>query len=453
MKLWQKKNNINKKIENFTIGEDYKFDLILAPYDVIGSIAHVKMLENINIINKNELFTIVKFLRKIYFLILKKKFKIDKGVEDIHSQIEFFLIKNIGDLGKKIHSGRSRNDQILVDLKLFIRDEVKNIVNYTNKLFNILISLSEQYKNFLVPGYTHYQIAMPSSFGLWFSSYAESLVDDIILLKTAYKIINKNPLGSGAGYGSSLPLNRKMTTELLGFEDLNYNVIYAQMCRGKTERIISMALSSISHTLIKFSQDICLYINQNFGFISFPEELTTGSSIMPHKKNPDVFELIRAHCNKILSLSNEISLITTNLPSGYHRDLQIIKESFIPTFSRLKNCLKITKYMLENIIIKKDILLDKKYNNLFSVEAINKLVEKGIPFRKAYITISKKIENNDFFSERFINNINHSHEGSIGNLCNNQIKKVMKKTIKSFNFKKVENAINNLLIDNGKNLS
>lgn len=446
MKLWDKeyyiKNKLNSNIESFTIGKDHELDLLLAPYDIIGSLAHINMLESIGILTKKELLSLVKILQEIYIQIIEKKFQIKEGVEDIHSQIEITLIERLGDIGKKIHTGRSRNDQILVDLKLFIRNEIYEIVNLISDLFNLLIVLSNRYKDILMPGYTHYQIAMPSSFGLWFGAYAESLTDDILIMRSAYKFINKNPLGSAAGYGSPFPLNRRMTTELLGFEELNYNVIYAQMGRGKTERIVAQALTSITSTLGKFAQDICLYMSQNFGFISFPDCLTTGSSIMPHKKNPDVFELIRAHCNRIMALPNEITLITTNLSSGYHRDLQLIKENFLPAFNQIKICLNITKYMLKHIKIKKNILEDKKYEHIFSVEVISQLIQNGMSFRDAYKKVGLDIEKGYF---KHSMQINHSHEGSISNLCNQDIIYIMEKYLKSFHFEKYQNAINKLL--------
>ncbi|WP_185850621.1 argininosuccinate lyase [Blattabacterium cuenoti] len=449
MKIWEKKTNsgVDKEIINFTSSKDSEVDLLLAPHDVIGTIAHVIMLESIGLLSKNDLKILIYELRNIYVeKILKKNFKIDEGIEDIHSQIEFLLTNRLGEVGKKIHSGRSRNDQILVDLKLFIRTEIKEIISITYSLFDLLLKLSEQYKNVLIPGYTHYQIAMPSSFGLWFAAYAESLIDDVLLIHTAYRIVNKNPLGSAAGYGSSLPLNRKMTTDLLGFDDLNYNVIYAQMGRGKMERIVSDAFASLARTLSKMSQDICLYLNQNFNFISFPDYLTTGSSIMPHKKNPDVFEIIRAKCNRINSLPNEISLITSNLCSGYHRDYQIIKERFIPIFDELKKCFFMSKYMLNHIIIRKDILKEDKYRYLFSVEVVNRLVlEEGYSFREAYKKVGSDIQNGYF--KPFENKVYYSHEGSIGNLCNAKIRKMMKKVIKSFNFDKIDRVIKFLIYD------
>ncbi|WP_118193643.1 argininosuccinate lyase [Albibacterium indicum] len=442
MKLWEKDSQIENIVEKFTVGKDRELDHQLARADVIGSLAHTQMLESIGLLTSEELDHIHKELKTIYREIDEGDFKIEENVEDIHSQIEILLTERIGDAGKKIHSGRSRNDQVLVDLKIFFRSEIEKIVNNCRLLFDQLNELSEKYQHVLIPGYTHLQIAMPSSFGLWFGAYAESLIDDLELMLAAWKISNKNPLGSAAGYGSSFPLNRTLTTELLGFESLNYNVVYAQMGRGKTERIIAQGMSSIAATLAKFSMDVCLYINQNFGFISFPDELTTGSSIMPHKKNPDVFELIRSRCNKIQALPNEIAMMTTNLPSGYHRDLQLLKENLFPAFESLNECLLICKYMLEHITIKDDILSDPKYDYLFSVEVVNNEVLQGVPFREAYKNIGRAIEAGTFQPSR---SVKHTHEGSIGNLCNAEIRKNFDEVYKSFNFDKVRNAVNNLV--------
>lgn len=442
MKLWEKDSQIENIVEKFTVGKDRELDHQLARADVIGSLAHTQMLESIGLLTSEELDHIHKELKTIYREIDEGDFKIEENVEDIHSQIEILLTERIGDAGKKIHSGRSRNDQVLVDLKIFFRSEIEKIVNNCRLLFDQLNELSEKYQHVLIPGYTHLQIAMPSSFGLWFGAYAESLIDDLELMLAAWKISNKNPLGSAAGYGSSFPLNRTLTTELLGFESLNYNVVYAQMGRGKTERIIAQGMSSIAATLAKFSMDVCLYINQNFGFISFPDELTTGSSIMPHKKNPDVFELIRSRCNKIQALPNEIAMMTTNLPSGYHRDLQLLKENLFPAFESLNECLLICKYMLEHITIKGDILSDPKYDYLFSVEVVNNEVLQGVPFREAYKNIGRAIEAGTFQPSR---SVKHTHEGSIGNLCNAEIRKNFDEVYKSFNFDKVRNAVNNLV--------
>jgi argininosuccinate lyase len=442
MKLWQKQQDSDKLIEEFTIGKDQELDLYLAEFDVLGSMAHTIMLETINLLEKEELKKIKNELKIIYKEIKQGNFTIEPGVEDVHSQIELLLTRKLGESGKKIHSGRSRNDQVLLDLKLFSRSAIEETVYLTKELFDQLISLSNQHKDKLLPGYTHLQIAMPSSFGLWFGAYAESLAEDLVMLQAAYRLANKNPLGSAAGYGSSFPLNRTLTTQLLGFDSLNYNVVYAQMGRGKTERNIAAALASIAATLGKMAMDVCLYMNQNFAFISFPDHLTTGSSIMPHKKNPDVFELIRGKCNKIQALPNEIALLTTNLPSGYHRDLQILKESFIPAFQNLNSCLTIAKYMLEQVIVKDNILEDPKYTYLYSVELVNKLVIDGMPFRDAYMEVGSRIAENKFTPpEKF----SHTHEGSIGNLCNEDIQQQMEDVLAGFNFEKVKKAIDDLL--------
>jgi argininosuccinate lyase len=422
-KLWQKNtssviSDIQKKIEVFTVGSDKKWDIYLAESDVKGSLAHAKMLESIGLLTADELILLEDGLSDILKSIEAGTFVIEDGVEDVHSQIEIVLTKNKGDVGKKIHSGRSRNDQSLLDIKLFIKQEIKLISQKTKVLFETLIALSEKHKEVLLPGYTHMQIAMPSSFGLWFGAYAESLSDDLELLIAAYNVANKNPLGSGAGYGSSFPLDRQKTTDLLDFETMNYNVVYAQMTRGKVEKITSMALASIAATLSKLAMDVCLYMNQNFGFISFPNELTTGSSIMPHKKNPDVFELVRAKCNRIQALPNELTLLINNLPSGYHRDMQLTKECLFPAIIELSNCLDMLVLMLENSIIKTDIISDKKYQNIFTVEVVNNLVLSGTPFRDAYKEVAMQVENNDFKAET---TVNHIHEGSIGNLCNDKI--------------------------------
>jgi argininosuccinate lyase len=427
MKLWQKENNTTSEwIEKFTVGKDNELDVVLAEFDVLGSLAHTEMLESIGLLTKEELKLIHTELKKILEEIKQGRFKIEEGVEDIHSQIELMLTQRIGEAGKKIHSGRSRNDQVLVDLKLYLRHEVKEIAGKVNSLFNQLIKLSETHKAKLLPGYTHLQIAMPSSFGLWFGAYAESLVDDMELLIAAYNVANKNPLGSGAGYGSSFPLNRTKTTELLEFKTLNHNVVYAQMTRGKTEKIVAVAMASVAATLSKLAYDVCLYINQNFGFISFPDNLTTGSSIMPHKKNPDVFELIRAKCNKLQALPNELTLLINNLPSGYHRDMQLTKESLFPAIVELKNCIETTELMLNHIEVKDDILKDEKYKYLFSVEILNEEVLAGVPFRDAYKKVGKAIEEGSFKPSA---KVNHTHEGSIGNLCNDANVKQMKELV------------------------
>jgi argininosuccinate lyase len=445
MKLWQKNIESLKEVEKFTVGNDREFDQQLAPFDVLGSIAHAKMLAEVGLITKKEATQLIAELKNIYASIHDLRFTIHEEVEDIHSQIEFLLTQKLGDIGKKIHSARSRNDQVLVDIKLFLRHSMEELVKNILPFFDLLQTESEKYKDHLLPGYTHLQLAMPSSFGLWFGAYAESLVDDMAIMKAAYGVVNKNPLGSAAGYGSSFPINRKMTTELLGFDDLNYNVVYAQMGRGKTERIVSMSLANIADTLSKLSMDICLYLNQNFDFISFPPELTTGSSIMPHKKNPDVFELIRSHCNRIKSLPNEIMMMTTNLPSGYHRDLQLLKEHLFPAFQILKDCIEMAGLMLSNIEVKKDILADDKYKYLFTVDEVNKLVLKGIPFRDAYKIVGKKIEEGSFTPPSLEEVERGLHEGSIGNLCNDQIKKQMQKVVESFPFASVHSAIEKLL--------
>ena len=384
MKLWQKDIASLKEVEQFTVGNDREMDKYLAPFDVIGSLAHIQMLESIGLLTKEELSQLQTELKNIFKNILVGKFILADDVEDIHSQIEILLTAKLGDMGKKIHAARSRNDQVLVDVKLFLRNELEAIVTSVHSLFELLQSQSEKYKDYLLPGYTHLQLAMPSSFGLWFGAYAESLVDDVLTLKAAYDVVNKNPLGSAAGYGSSFPINRSMTTNLLGFEDLNYNVVYAQMGRGKAERIVAQALANVADTLAKLSMDVTLFLNQNFNFISFPAELTTGSSIMPHKKNPDVFELIRSHCNRIKALPNEIMLMTTNLPSGYHRDLQLLKEGLFPALQTMKTCIEMAALMINHISVKQDILKDEKYKYLFSVEEVNKLVNAGLPFRDAY---------------------------------------------------------------------
>ncbi len=442
MKLWQKNTQTENSVDKFTVGRDRELDLQLAKADVLGSLAHTQMLESIGLLKAEELILIQQELRQIYRDIEAGNFSIADNVEDIHSQIELLLTQRIGEAGKKIHSGRSRNDQVLVDLKLFFRMEIEQIVHDTGALFSKLIELSEKHKEVLIPGYTHLQIAMPSSFGLWFGAYAESLTDDLELMLAAWKVCNKNPLGSAAGYGSSFPLNRRYTTELLGFGSLNYNVVYAQMGRGKTERILAQAMSAIAASLAKMSMDICLYMNQNFGFLSFPDHLTTGSSIMPHKKNPDVFELIRSRCNKIQALPNEIALMTTNLPSGYHRDLQLLKENLFPSLSSLSECLQMATFMLENIQIKNQILDDSKYDYLFSVEEVNRQVLEGIPFRDAYKNTGLAIEAGNFSPDK---SLKHVHEGSIGNLCNAEIQEEFEKVLQAFDFQSVKETLSRLL--------
>jgi argininosuccinate lyase len=442
MKLWQKDKASLKEVETFTVGKDREMDMYLATFDVLGSLAHIEMLESVGLLTKDELSQLQTELKNIYQQIQKGEFKLQDDVEDIHSQVELLLTQKLGDTGKKIHSARSRNDQVLVDVKLFLRNELEELVKTIQPFFELLQSQSEKYKSNLLPGYTHLQLAMPSSFGLWFGAYAESLVDDMVTIKAAYDVVNKNPLGSAAGYGSSFPINRTLTTKLLGFDDLNYNVVYAQMGRGKAERIVAQSLANVADTLAKLSMDACLYLNQNFGFISFPAELTTGSSIMPHKKNPDVFELIRSHCNQIKALPNEIMLMTTNLPSGYHRDLQLLKEHLFPAFKTLKDCIEMAGLMLSNIQVKENILADDKYKYLFSVEEVNKLVNAGMPFRDAYKKVGLDIEAGSF---NYDLNINHTHEGSIGNLCTEEIKKQMQKVVGSFPFTSVQKTIEKLI--------
>jgi argininosuccinate lyase len=441
-KLWQKNSNTSALVEKFTIGNDQAMDTYLAAYDVLGSIAHTTMLAEVGLLTAEEQAQLKKALIEIYQKIQAGEFKLDPGVEDIHSQVEMMLTESLGDVGKKIHSARSRNDQVLVDIKLFLRAELISMSAAVQSFFTLLQEKSEAHKNDLLPGYTHLQLAMPSSFGLWLGAYAESLVDDMTMLQAAYTIVNKNPLGSAAGYGSSFPINRKRTTELLGFETLNYNVVYAQMGRGKAERVTAMALANIADTLSKLSMDACLFMNQNFGFIQFPEELTTGSSIMPHKKNPDVFELIRAYCNRIKALPNEIMMMTTNLPSGYHRDLQLLKEHLFPAFTQLKNCMEMATLMIQNMEVKKDLLEDPKYQYLFSVEEVNKLVIGGMPFRDAYKQVGLAIEAGNF---TYTTQMKHTHQGSLGNLCTSQIAATMQKVVAAMEIVKVEQQIKQLL--------
>lgn len=442
MKLWQKEGAINKEIECFTVGKDRELDVLLAQHDITGTLAHITMLQSIDLLTFEELESLRIELRRLYKEVLEGNFEIQDGVEDVHSQVELILTERLGAVGKKIHSGRSRNDQVLVDLKLYTRTELRQVVELVQPLFKQLIALSNEHKDVKLPGYTHYQVAMPSSFGLWFGAYAESLVDDMHALLAAFKITNKNPLGSAAGYGSSFPLNRTMTTHLLGFDDLNYNVVYAQMGRGKTEKAVAQALSAVATTLSKLAQDVCLYNSQNFNFVKFPDHLTTGSSIMPHKKNPDVFELIRAKCNKMIALPIEIAMITTNLASGYHRDLQVIKESFLPVFEELQSILHITTYMLENIIINPKAVEDEKYRYIFSVDVVNDMVLKGTTFRDAYKQVGMDIEKGNFEP---IMDIPHTHEGSMGNLCNDKIEGMMKEVYGQFSFEKMDAALEDLL--------
>lgn len=426
MKIWQKENtSVSEKIEQFTVGRDREFDMLLARYDVLGSIAHITMLHEVDLLSAEDYMLVKEGLELLLVEIEAGDLKIDNACEDIHSQIEWMLTERVGDAGKKIHSGRSRNDQVAVDIKLYLKEELQEIKKRMLSLFDLLMEQSEKYKNVLLPGYTHLQIAMPSSFGLWFGAYAESLVDDMNLLQSAYKMADKNPLGSGAGYGSSFPLNRQRTTELLGFEGMHYNSVYAQMSRGKTEKFVAMAMSAIAATLSKLSMDVCLYNSQNFSFVTFPSELTTGSSIMPHKKNPDVFELIRGKCNRIQALPNELALLMNNLPSGYHRDMQLTKEILFPGISELKACLELAVLMLSNIQVKESILEDEKYQSIFTVERLNELVNAGVPFRDAYRQVAVDVENGTFSYNP--SQLKHTHEGSIGNLCNDKIQQEMSK--------------------------
>ena len=437
MKLWEKKFEINKESERFTVGRDREMELCLAKYDVLGSMAHITMLESIGLLEKEELKPLLAELKNIYHLAEKGEFTIEDGVEDVHSQVEMLLTEKLGDLGKKIHSGRSRNDQVLVDLKLFTRHQLKDIADEVKILFDELIQKSNQYKDVLMPGYTHLQVAMPSSFGLWFGAYAESLADDMLFLQAAYRMTNRNPLGSAAGYGSSFPLNRTMTTELLGFDSMDYNVVYAQMGRGKMERNVGFAIATIAGTLAKMAFDACMFNSQNFSFVKLPKECTTGSSIMPHKKNPDVFELIRAKSNKLQSLPQQITLIMNNLPVGYFRDLQIIKEVFLPAFDELKDCLQMAAYIINKIEVNEHILDNPMYDPIFSVEEVNRLAAAGMPFRDAYKKVGLDIEAGKFTPNK---NIHHTHEGSIGNLMNDEIVKLMNDTIEGFNFNRMIEA-------------
>ena len=430
------------EIEHFTVGKDREMDLYLAKYDVLGSMAHITMLESIGLLSKDELTQLLAALKSIYADAASGRFVIEEGVEDVHSQVELMLTRQLGDIGKKIHSGRSRNDQVLVDLKLFIRDQLKEIVELTEVLFRELISKSNECKDILMPGYTHLQVAMPSSFGLWFGAYAESLVDDMQYLLAAWRITNRNPLGSAAGYGSSFPLNRQMTTDLLGFDSMDYNVVYAQMGRGKTERNVAFSMASVAGTLAKLAFDACMFNSQNFGFVKLPDECTTGSSIMPHKKNPDVFELTRAKCNKIQALPQTVMLMMNNLPSGYFRDLQIIKEVFLPSFDELKDCLRMAAYIINKMKVNEHILDNPIYDNMFSVEEVNRLASNGMPFRDAYKKVGLDIEAGKFTPDK---HIHHTHQGSIGNLCNDEIEALMQKTLDEFDFGKVDNAIKRLV--------
>jgi argininosuccinate lyase len=441
-KLWEKNFEVNKEIERFTVGKDRELDLYLARYDVLGSMAHITMLESIGLLDKTELTPLLEELKRIYQMCLEGKFVIEDGVEDVHSQVELMLTRKLGDMGKKIHSGRSRNDQVLVDLKLYTRHELRRIVEEVHSLFSELQAKSEQFKHVLMPGYTHLQIAMPSSFGLWFGAYAESLTDDMLFLLAAYRMTNRNPLGSAAGYGSSFPLNRTMTTQLLGFDSMDYNVVYAQMGRGKMERNVAFALASVAGTLAKLAFDACMFNCQNFQFVKLPKECTTGSSIMPHKKNPDVFELIRAKCNKLQALPQQVTLIMNNLPVGYFRDLQIIKEVFLPAFDELADCLSMAAYIINKIEVNEHILDNQMYDPMFSVEEVNRLALDGMPFRDAYKKVGLDIEAGTFHANK---DIHHTHEGSMGNLCTEQIKQLMERTLAEFHFERADDAEKNLL--------
>ena len=441
-KLWEKNVQVDHEVDVFTVGRDREMDLYLAKYDVLGSMAHITMLEKIGLLEADELKQLLAELRKIYAIAEAGQFVIEDGIEDVHSQVELMLTRQLGDMGKKIHSGRSRNDQVLVDLKLYTRAEIQELVHLVQELFEVLQQQSERYKEVLLPGYTHLQIAMPSSFGLWFGAYAESLTDDMLLLQAAYRICNRNPLGSAAGYGSSFPLNRQLTTDLLGFDSMDYNVVYAQMGRGKMERTVAFALAGIAGTLSKLAFDACMFNSQNFGFIKLPDQFTTGSSIMPHKKNPDVFELTRAKCNKIQGLPNQITLICNNLPSGYFRDLQIIKEVFLPSFDELKDCLRMVTHMMREVKVNEHILDDDKYSLLFSVEEVNRRVLAGVPFRDAYKQVGIAIEAGEFEADK---QVHHTHEGSIGNLCNTEIAALMQKAVDGFHFERMNAAVDALL--------
>ena len=443
-KLWEKNITVNPEIERFTVGRDIEMDLFLAPYDILGSLAHSAMLQSIDLLTKEEVDDLHRELREIYATTESGEFIIEEGVEDVHSQVELMLTRKLGDTGKKIHSGRSRNDQVLVDLKLYTRNELKEITLMVKALFDSLIEQSNRHKDVLMPGYTHLQVAMPSSFGLWFGAYAEGLTDDMLFLQAAYKMCNRNPLGSAAGYGSSFPLNRTMTTELLGFDSMNYNVVYAQMGRGKSERNVAYALASVAGTLAKMAFDACMFNSQNFGFVKLPAECTTGSSIMPHKKNPDVFELLRAKCNRLQALPTDIIMIMNNLPVGYFRDLQIIKELFIPAINELKECIKMATYIIQRMEVNENILDDSRYDAMFSVEEVNRLASEGMPFRDAYKKVGLDIEAGTFTPNK---DVRHTHEGSIGNPCNEEIKKIMYGIYDAMDFNKARNAEQALLSD------
>ena len=441
-KLWEKNVQVDKGVEDYTVGRDREMDLYLAPYDILGSLAHITMLESIGLLEKSELEVLAKELKNIYAEAVAGRFVIEPGIEDVHSQVELMLTRKLGDMGKKIHSGRSRNDQVLVDLKLFMRSEIEMVCHAVEKLFSTLIAQSDRYHNCLIPGYTHLQVAMPSSIGLWLGAYAESLADDLTVLLAAYKVVNRNPLGSAAGYGSSFPLDRDMTTRLLGFDSMNYNVVYAQMGRGKTEKTVANALAGIAATVSRLAYDACLYNSQNFGFIRLPDEFTTGSSIMPHKKNPDVFELTRAKCNRLQSLPGQITLILNNLPSGYFRDMQLIKEAFLPAFDELCSILNMVERMISQIIVVDGVANDERYKYMFSVEEVNRLTREGMPFRDAYKKVGLDIEAGCFEP---VKEVHHTHAGSIGNLCNDRITNMFNATVDEFGFERYHSAIDNLL--------
>ncbi|MEE0978056.1 MAG: argininosuccinate lyase [Muribaculaceae bacterium] len=441
-KIWEKDVTVDCDVEKYTVGRDREMDLFLAPYDVLGSMAHITMLESIGLLESDELRTLLESLREIYATTEDGSFVIEEGVEDVHSQVELALTRKLGDMGKKIHSGRSRNDQVLVDLKLFIRAEIERLVMNVSALCDTLLELSDKYAGVVIPGYTHLQVAMPSSIGLWLGAYAESLVDDLTVLQSAYRIANRNPLGSAAGYGSSFPLDRSMTTRLLGFDTMNYNVVYAQMGRGKTERIVAQAIGSVAATIGKLAFDACMFSSQNFGFIKLPDEYTTGSSIMPHKKNPDVFELTRAKCNRLQALPMEITLITNNLPTGYFRDLQLVKENFIPAFGEINSIIEMVGRMVSGMKINEHAVDDPRYDMMYSVETVNRMVQQGVPFRDAYVAVGRAIEHGEFTPEK---DLRHTHEGSMGNLCNDRIRELKDKVVGEFGFERYHSAIDNLL--------
>lgn len=442
MKLWDKGYTVDEKIDEFTVGNDRVLDLSLAPYDIMGTMAHITMLESVGLLSKEDLDALLPELKAIYAKAEAGEFEIEDGIEDVHSQVELMLTRKLGDIGKKVHTGRSRNDQVLVDLKLFARAEIEKTVRKVESLFHTLQEASEKYKDVLIPGYTHLQVAMPSSFGLWFGAYAESLIDDLSMMKAAWEVVNQNPLGSAAGYGSSAPLNRTMTTELLGFDDLDYNSVYAQMTRGKMERAVAFAYSSVAETVGRLAMDGCMFSSQNFGFIHLPDALTTGSSIMPHKKNPDVFELVRAHCNKIQGVPVSVRMICGNLPSGYFRDMQILKEVFFPIFKEMNDCLDIVEYAVKGMDVMTDMMSDPKYKLAFSVEEVNHLVENGVPFRDAYRQVADSIRKGEF---EYHGELHHTHEGSIGNLCNDRIAAKMERVLSGFGFAKVAEAVESLV--------